>query len=89
MAKNYKDFSYFESRPDVVKIFDDLEAYHDWCRFELQPFNPADLYRKDSPTYQSYLHSKKPRRPWVDRGDRKPYQGKNPRYNNNGQNFSR
>jgi hypothetical protein len=88
MAKNYRDYKYFENRPDVVKIFDDLEAYLDWCRFEMQPYNPADLYRKDSPTYQSYLHSKRPRRPWVDRnnGERKPYQGNRPRHNDN---FSR
>ena len=85
MAKNYKDYSYFENRPDVVRIFDDLEAYLNYCRFELCEFNPADLYRKDSKNYQNYLHSKRPRRPWVDRnnGERKPYQGKNPRYNNN------
>ena len=30
MAKNYKTFSYLESRPDVVKIFEDLEAFHDF-----------------------------------------------------------
>jgi len=55
----------------------------DYCRIELCDFNPADLYRKDSANYQAYLQSKRPRRPWVDRGERKPYQGKNPRpYNN-------
>jgi hypothetical protein len=88
MAKNYNDYSYFENRPDVVRIFNDLEAYLDYCRITLQPFNPADLYRKESATYQAYLNSKRPRRQWVDRGDRnngerghnrKPY----------GQNFSR
>ena len=25
--KNYKDYKYFENRPDVVKVWDDLEAY--------------------------------------------------------------
>jgi len=68
MAKNYKNFSYFESRPDVVKIFEDLEAYHDFCRFELRKFDPAELYRKDSPNYYAYIQSKKPRKthskPW-------------------------
>lgn len=85
MAKNYKEYSYFENRPDVVKVFDDLEAYLDYCRFNLQPFNPAELYRKDSATYQAYLNSKRPRRPWVDRnnGDRGNYR------KHNGQNFSR
>ena len=67
MAKNYKNFSYFESRPDVVKIFEDLEAYHDYCRFQLIKFDPAELYRKDSPNYSAYIQSKRPR---------KPYQGK-------------
>jgi len=88
MAKNYKDYSYFENRPDVVKVFDDLDAYLDFCRIELCDFNPADLYRKDSANYQAYLQSKRPRRPWVDRGERKPYQGNKPRYNNNDR-FSR
>jgi len=89
--RNYKDYSYFENRPDVVKVWEDLEAYLDWCRFELRDFNPADLYRRDSANYSAYLASKRPRRPW--NGERKPYQGKNPRWDNNGnrngQSFSR
>lgn len=83
MAKNYKDYSYFENRPDVVKVFDDLEAYQNWCKFELREFNPAELYRKDAPNYSAYLASKRPRR---------PYQGKNPRYegrNNDNRNYDR
>lgn len=69
MAKNYKTFSYFESRPDVVKIFDDLEAFHDFCRMEMRLFDPSELYRKDSKSYSAYLASTRPR---------KPYQGKKP-----------
>ena len=84
MAKNYKDYAYFENRPDVVRVFDDLDKYLDWCRIELAPFNPADMYRKDSVQYQTFLASTRPRR---------PYLGKNPRWDNNGrrneQNFSR
>ena len=88
MARNYTDYKYFANRPDIVKIFDDLEAYLDYCRITLQPFNPAELYKKDSATYQAYLNSKRPRRPWVDRGDRN--NGGNG-YNRrpHGQNFSR
>ena len=74
MAKNYKDYDYFNNRPDVVRIFDDLEAFHNFCRFELREFNPAELYKKDAPNYGAYLASKRPRR---------PYQGKNPRWGNN------
>ena len=81
MARNYKDYSYFENRPDVVRIFDELDAYLDWCRLELQPFNPADLYKRDSTTYQNYLSSKRPRR---------QYQGNKPfNRTRNEQNFSR
>jgi len=71
MAKNYRDVNYFETRPDVVKVFEDLEAYYDFCRFELREFNPAELYKKEALNYSAYLASKRPRR---------PYQGKNPRF---------
>lgn len=64
MAKNYRDYAYFNNRPDVVKVFDDLEAYHDFCRFELRDFNPAEMYRRDSANYGAYLASKRPRRPY-------------------------
>jgi hypothetical protein len=83
MAKNYRDINYWETKPEVVKLFDDLEAYHDWCRLELCEFNPADLYKKESANFQAYLASKRPRR---------PYMGNKPRYNTrprNEQNFSR
>lgn len=32
-------------KPEVVKIFDDLEAWLDHCRFNLLKFDPADLYK--------------------------------------------
>jgi hypothetical protein len=84
MAKNYRDYSYFENRPDIVRIFDDLDSYLQFCRIEMRDFNPADLYRRESTNYSAYLASKRPRR---------PYQGNKPRWENNGrrneQNFSR
>jgi hypothetical protein len=73
MAKNYKDIQYFATRPDVVKVWEDLEAYLDWCRIELREYNPAELYRKEAPNYSAYLAGKRPRR---------PYQGKNPKWDN-------
>jgi hypothetical protein len=82
MAKNYKDINYFETRPDIVKIFNDLEAWHDHCRIELIDFNPADLYK--SQAYKDFSRRKN--------GFRTGYQGKNPRpgYNNkpHGANFN-
>jgi len=77
MAKNYKDYAYFENRPDVVRIFDDLDKLLDFCRFELLPFDPSDLYNRNSKVWQQYERSTKPRKPW--NGERKPYLGKNPR----------
>lgn len=64
MAKNnYKDVNYFENRPDIVKIFDDLEKLHDFCRFEMLPFNEADLYNRQSDVWNRYFQSTRPRRP--------------------------
>jgi hypothetical protein len=49
-------------KKEVVQIFDDLEALHDFCRFELLPFSPADLYNRQSKIWLSYEASKRPRR---------------------------
>ena len=43
-------------KPEVTKIFDDLEAWHDQCRFDLMAFNPADLYK--SKEYRDYSYRK-------------------------------
>ncbi len=71
MAKQYSG-SYFESRPDIVKIFDDLEKFHDFCRFEMVEFNPANLYNRESQIWNNYFHSTRPRKPrgeWQQRGE--------------------
>ena len=86
MAKNYNDYSYFENRPDVVKIFDDLESFHNFCRIELFEFNEAHLYNRESWQWRNYEKSTRPRKPWNGEkkqwsGERKPYQGNKPRYN--------
>jgi hypothetical protein len=82
MAKNYKDYAYFENRPDIVKIFDDLEAFLDWCRLEPAPFNEADLYNRESWAWRSFDKSRRPKRA-NGTFERKPYLGNKPRYNNN------
>ncbi len=97
MAKNYKDYVYFENRPDVVKVWEDLEAWHDYCRFNLLDFNPAHLYK--SPEYKEFARKKngnyrfqgKNGNAKFNNGERKPYQGNKPRYENrnNGERFSR
>jgi hypothetical protein len=85
MAKNYKDINYFVNRPEVVDIFDVLEGYLDWCRFEMCEYDPSHYSVKGShhPQFRAYQNSKRPR---------KPYLGNKPRFNNtrrNEQNFSR
>lgn len=55
--------SYFASRPDIVKIFDDLEAYRNYCVFEMIEFNEAALYNRQDRNWQAYEASKRPRRP--------------------------
>jgi hypothetical protein len=32
-------------KPEVTRIFDDLDTWLDYCRFNLIAFNPSDMYR--------------------------------------------
>ena len=64
-------------KPEVNKIFDDLEAWLDHCRLNLINYDPKDLYK--SQEYRYFARSN-----W--NGERKPYLGKNPRYNNTNRN---
>jgi hypothetical protein len=40
--------------PPVDKIFDDLDKFRDYCRFEGRVFNEADLYNEKAPTWVAY-----------------------------------
>jgi hypothetical protein len=72
---------YLTMKPEVSKVFDDLDRYLDFCRFELREFNPTHMYDKNNDNYRAFVNSQRPQRQWS--GERRPYQGKNPRYNNN------
>jgi hypothetical protein len=61
---------YLTMKPEVSRVFDDLDRYLDFCRFELRDFNPAHLYDKGNENYRAFLDSQRPRR---------PYQGKFPK----------
>jgi hypothetical protein len=87
MAKNYRDVDYFETRPDIVKIFDDLEKFKDFCRFELCEFNEANLYNRESQIWNNFYHANRPKRPWT--GDRKPRAEYNRSGGNGGGNYNR
>jgi hypothetical protein len=56
MAINYKKVSYLSTRPDVAKIFQDLEMYYEFCRFEMLPYNEADLYNRTSRTWNQFYN---------------------------------
>ena len=79
-----------QMKPEVSKIFDDLDEWLDHCRFNLLDFNPADLHR--SQAYKDFARRKHGNFRYQGRngnakfhndnnGERKPYLGKNPRYN--------
>jgi hypothetical protein len=39
-------------KPEVTRIFDDLDNWHNYCRINLLPFFPSDMYR--SPEYRRF-----------------------------------
>jgi hypothetical protein len=40
--------------PVVNKVFNDLDTYRDYCRFEGKVFNEKALYNRDDPQWQAY-----------------------------------
>ena len=60
-------------KPEVAKIFDDLEAWLDHCRFNLLPYDEKDLYRS-----QEYKNFQRWNRPQSER-----------KYYNNSRKFTR
>jgi hypothetical protein len=40
--------------PPVNKIFDDLDKFRDFCRFEGKPFDEKDLYNDKSWVWSQY-----------------------------------
>jgi len=74
MIKSYKGYAYFDNHPEIVKIFEDLEAFHDFCRFELLPFNEADLYNGRSYIWRAFSDRNGRRYPAKKRQfEKKPY----------------
>jgi hypothetical protein len=75
------------TNPVINKVFNDLDAYRDYCRFEGKVFNEKALYNKEDPNwmayekYRNWLRSKARNggKPWE---NRRP----NPKYNNNNNN---
>ncbi len=45
MAKNF---------PKVMDIYNDLDKFRDYCRFEGKVFNEKDLYKDGTPVWEAY-----------------------------------
>jgi hypothetical protein len=69
----------YNHKRDIHQIFDDLEAYLNFCRIELRKFDPAELYQKNSNNYGAYLASKRPYKPYKGNNQNKPYNKSNKR----------
>ena len=72
------DVSYFAKNPEVVRIFDDLDKFRDFCRFEGYRFNEKDLYSEKARAYQAFLDPVKARK---ERREKKQARFKKRRYN--------
>jgi hypothetical protein len=44
-------------KPEVTKIYEDLDEWLDHCRWEMIKFDPKDLYR--SKEYKEFVKAKK------------------------------
>jgi hypothetical protein len=47
MAQPYYIQKTLKLKPEVERIFDDIERWQDYCRFNLIKFDPADMYRSN------------------------------------------
>jgi hypothetical protein len=47
---------YLRMTPQVNQIFEDLEAWKEYCSFKLIKYDPADLYKSD--LYKRYIKRK-------------------------------
>jgi hypothetical protein len=42
------------NREAYTKVFNDLEKYRDYCRFEGKVYNEKALYNKEDPNWEAY-----------------------------------
>jgi hypothetical protein len=54
--------SYWEEKPEIVNIFDDLDKFRAFCRNYGFKFDEKDLYNKNSRAWQFYLDPSKLRK---------------------------
>ena len=75
---------YFAKNPNIVKIFDDLEEFKDFCRYSFAygyeglVFNEKDLYNEKSKSFRAFLDPAKARK---ERREKRIARQKRRRYN--------
>ena len=67
----------YTMKSEVRQIFQDLEAWLNYCRFRMIKYDEADLYR--SVEYKEWQERRKKRQQWQQRNGNGGYQGRNPR----------
>ena len=80
---------HFTTRPEVTQIFDDLDAYRQFCVDFGRVFNEADLYNERSRNYEDFLKFKekgyaKNHWFWNPNRENKPHHHGNRNHHNNG-----
>jgi len=53
---------YLRMSPEVRQIYNDLDAWLNYCRFRMIKYDPADLYR--SVEYKEWQERRKKRQQW-------------------------
>ena len=56
---------YLRMSPEVTKIYNDLDAWLNYCRFRMIKFDEADLYK--SPEYKEWQERRRKRQQWLQR----------------------
>lgn len=64
---------YLRMSAEVTKIYNDLDAWLNYCRFRMIKYDEADLYR--SPEYKEWQERRKKRQQWQQRNGT-GYQGR-------------
>ena len=56
---------YLRMSPEVTKIYNDLDAWLNYCRFQMIKYDEADLYK--SPAYKEWQERRRKREQWRQR----------------------
>ena len=75
MAQQNSSNRNYSMKSEIRQIFNDLDAWLNYCRFRMIKYDEADLYR--SPEYKEWQERRKKRQQWQQRNGQT---GRNPNY---------